>query len=81
MDGPPFRAFVKDAAVLEGVRRCAELGATVVYVGSWQPFYLGIGFEKLFRHVCWVKETRTEKRRPNKAPLSDVCWGVAQNTA
>ncbi|MDP2872078.1 MAG: GNAT family N-acetyltransferase [Bacillota bacterium] len=50
------------AAVLEGVRRCAELGATVAYVGSGQPFYLAIGFRKLSRHVCWVK------MNPGKGP-------------
>jgi len=43
------------AAVLEGIRRCGELGATVAYVGSDQPFYLSLGFEVLYRSECWVK--------------------------
>lgn len=43
------------AAVLEGIRRCGELGATVAYVGSDQPFYLSFGFRKLFTQNCWVK--------------------------
>ncbi len=43
------------AAVLECVRRCGELGATVVFVESAQPFYLGIGFEKVFTRPAWVK--------------------------
>jgi predicted N-acetyltransferase YhbS len=43
------------AAVLEGLRRCAECGARVAYVGSWQPFYLAMGFKKLSRHWCWVR--------------------------
>lgn len=43
------------AAVLEGVRRCGELGATVAYVGSTQPFYQSMGFKKLFACNCWIK--------------------------
>jgi ribosomal protein S18 acetylase RimI-like enzyme len=43
------------AAVLEGVRRCGELGAMVAYVGSNQPFYQALGFELLFSCNCWIK--------------------------
>jgi predicted N-acetyltransferase YhbS len=43
------------AAVLEGIRRCAELGATVAYVGSDLPFYLAIGFEKIYTSQCWTR--------------------------
>jgi GNAT superfamily N-acetyltransferase len=43
------------AAVLEGIRRCAELGAEVAYVGSNQPFYLSLGFEVLYTTECWIK--------------------------
>jgi predicted N-acetyltransferase YhbS len=43
------------AAVLEGVRRCAELGAKIAYVGSDQTFYLSIGFRRLFASQCWIK--------------------------
>ena len=43
------------AAVLEGIRRCAELGATVAYVGSDQEFYLFFGFEVINTSECWVK--------------------------
>ena len=43
------------AAVLEGIRRCGELGATVAFVGSDQAFYKAIGFEVLFRHHCWLE--------------------------
>jgi predicted N-acetyltransferase YhbS len=43
------------AVVLEGIRRCRELGATVAYVGSDQPFYRSMGFRKLFVEACWVK--------------------------
>lgn len=43
------------AAVGEGIRRCAALGATVAYVGSDQEFYRAIGFAKSFETRCWVK--------------------------
>ena len=43
------------AAVLEGIRRCGELGATVAYVGSDQPFYLAMGFKKIYTLNCWIK--------------------------
>lgn len=43
------------AVVLEGVRRCGELGAKIVYVGSGQTFYLSIGFRKRFATYPWVK--------------------------
>ncbi len=53
---PDFRRMgLGKAAVLEGVRRCGELGATVAFVGSDQAFYKAIGFEKLFDTNCWVK--------------------------
>jgi predicted N-acetyltransferase YhbS len=44
------------AAVLDSIRRCGEQGATVAYVGSDQPFYLAIGFRKLFTLNCWLKQ-------------------------
>jgi GNAT superfamily N-acetyltransferase len=43
------------AAVMEGVRRCGELGATVAYVGSTLPFYVSMGFKKLYTQNCWLK--------------------------
>jgi predicted N-acetyltransferase YhbS len=43
------------AAVLEGIRRCGMLGATVAYVGSDQEFYKAIGFKKAYNTECWVK--------------------------
>jgi len=48
------RGFAR-AAVLEGIRRCAELGATVAYVGSDLAFYIAIGFEKIHTSQCWTK--------------------------
>ncbi|MBN2549827.1 MAG: GNAT family N-acetyltransferase [Anaerolineales bacterium] len=43
------------AAVLEGIRRCGALGATVAYVGSDQEFYLSLGFRVVYTSECWVK--------------------------
>lgn len=43
------------AAVLEGIRRCAELGAIVAYVGSDQLFYQSLGFKVIFTSNCWRK--------------------------
>jgi predicted N-acetyltransferase YhbS len=43
------------AAVLEGIRRCGKLGAKVAYVGSEKPFYLSMGFKKLYTLNCWIK--------------------------
>lgn len=43
------------ACVLEAIRRCGELGATVAYVGTDKPFYLSFGFRKLFTFNCWLK--------------------------
>jgi GNAT superfamily N-acetyltransferase len=53
---PTYRRMgLGKAAVLEGIRRCRELGAKVAYVGSDQEFYLSIGFEVIFTSQCWLK--------------------------
>jgi predicted N-acetyltransferase YhbS len=53
---PDYRRLrLGKAAVLEGIRRCGVLGATVSYVGSDQPFYRAIGFRKVYDSECWVK--------------------------
>ncbi len=44
------------AAVLESIRRCGELGASVAFVGSELPFYLSMGFKKLYNISLWVKD-------------------------
>lgn len=44
------------AAVLEGIRRCSELGAVEAFVGSNQSFYLALGFEVIFMSQCWSKQ-------------------------
>jgi len=43
------------AAVMEGIRRCGELGASVAYVGNTLPIYLSIGFRQIFATRCWKK--------------------------
>ena len=53
---PDYRRIgLGTAAVLEGIRRCGELGATVAYVGSDKPFYLAMGFKKQFTLNCWIR--------------------------
>lgn len=53
---PDFRRMgLGKAAVLEGIRRCGALGATVAYVGSDQEFYKAIGFKKVYNSECWLK--------------------------
>jgi predicted N-acetyltransferase YhbS len=44
------------AAVMEGIRRCAQLGASVAYVGSNQLFYLAMGFTEHYQTTVWSKE-------------------------
>ena len=41
------------AAVLEGIRRCADRGAVEAFVGSNQAFYLALGFEVQYVSQCW----------------------------
>ena len=47
------------AAVLEGIRRCGLLGATVAYVGTAMPFYLSFGFEWIYRTLQWEKRWKS----------------------
>ncbi len=41
-------------AVLEGIRRCGELGATVAVAGSSQEFYLSFGFAVVSNLYPWT---------------------------
>jgi len=43
------------ACVLETLRRVQAAGAEVAWVGSDQPFYGALGFEKKFQRNLWVK--------------------------
>lgn len=44
------------AAVLEGIKRCANRGAREAYVGSDQTFYYNIGFRPLPAYTFWEKK-------------------------
>lgn len=51
---PEYRKLrLGKAAVLEGIRRCKELGAKVVFVGSSQQFYYNIGFRPYLTSTQW----------------------------
>jgi GNAT superfamily N-acetyltransferase len=54
---PEFRKMgLGKAAVLEGIRRVAELGAKKVLVGSSQQFYYSIGMRPFSTSTVWRKE-------------------------
>ena len=54
---PAYRRLgLGGAAVLEGVRRCGELGASVAYVGTAMPFYLSMGFRFAYGSSLWQRE-------------------------
>jgi len=58
---PDYRRMgLGKAAVLEGIRRCGELGAAVAYVGTDMSFYVTMGFKKLFTLNCWIKYFPTD---------------------
>jgi predicted N-acetyltransferase YhbS len=55
---PDFRRMgLARAGVWEGVRRCRDLGAETIYVGSDQPFYLSLGFQVLYNTQSWIKDS------------------------
>jgi predicted N-acetyltransferase YhbS len=54
---PDYRRMgLARAAVVEGIRRCAERGAGIAYVGSTQPFYLALGFRLAYCSSVWQRE-------------------------
>lgn len=55
---PAYRKMgLGKAAVLEGVKRCGQLGAKVAYVGSSQQFYYSIGFQPYSNKTWWEKKS------------------------
>lgn len=51
---PKYRKMgLGKAAVLEGIRRCKDLGAKVAFVGSSQQFYYNIGFRPYSTATLW----------------------------
>lgn len=56
---PDYRRLgLGKAAVLEGIRRSGEMGATVAYVGSALPFYSALGFRQIYNRFAWQREWR-----------------------
>ena len=54
---PAYRRMgLASAAILEGIRRCGELGATAAYVGAILPVYLSVGFRQIFNRSEWRRE-------------------------
>ncbi len=54
---PDYRRMgLGTVAVMETLRRAAAEGADVAWVGSDQPFYLAMGFEKRFNCELWLKD-------------------------
>lgn len=54
---PDYRGMgLGTAVVLEGIRRCGAEGATIATVGSDQPFYMSMGFRKIFDINLWARE-------------------------
>ena len=49
------RRGLASAAVLEGIRRCSELGAKMACVGSAQPLYLSLGFRQVYNRSIWQR--------------------------
>ncbi len=52
---PEYRMMgLGKTVVMEGIRRCGEMGATLAYVGSGQTFYKSMGFEVKFNRNPWI---------------------------
>ncbi|MEK4060897.1 MULTISPECIES: GNAT family N-acetyltransferase [Paenibacillus] len=55
---PAYRMMgLGKAAVLEGVRRCGQLGAKQAFVGSSQQFYYNIGFRPYSTETWWARSS------------------------
>ena len=53
---PDYRRMgLATAAVLEGIRRCKELGATCAHVAGMRPLYKSVGFSVIYSQCLWVK--------------------------
>jgi len=57
---PDYRRLgLGTAVVLESIRRCADEGATIAYVGSDQAFYLSMGFEVCGGFTPWWRAAQS----------------------
>ena len=62
---PDYRRLgLGKAAVQEGLRRCAALGADSAYVGNDLPIYRSIGFTRIYTTCCWEKDFLTARGVP-----------------
>jgi predicted N-acetyltransferase YhbS len=53
---PDYRRMgLGEAVLMEGIKRCGELGASVAFVGSGHEFYRALGFADASKSVCWIK--------------------------
>ena len=53
---PDYRRMgLASVAVMEGIRRCGELGATVTCVVSTKPLYLSLGFRQVYNRSVWQR--------------------------
>lgn len=58
---PAYRKMgLGKAAVLEGIKRCGELGAQRAFVGSPQQFYYNIGFRPYATSTWWKEKMKKE---------------------
>jgi GNAT superfamily N-acetyltransferase len=56
---PAYRKMgLGKAAVLEGIKRCGELGAKKAFVCSSQQFYYNIGFRPYTTSTCWEEKNK-----------------------
>jgi GNAT superfamily N-acetyltransferase len=56
---PAYRKMgLGKAAVLEGIKRCGDLGAERAFVGSSQQFYYSIGFRPYATSTWWKEKTK-----------------------
>ena len=56
---PAYRKMgLGKAAVLEGIRRCAQRGAKRAWVGSSQQFYYSIGFRPCNTYSWWIERDK-----------------------
>ncbi|MFH0816295.1 MAG: GNAT family N-acetyltransferase [Methanobacteriota archaeon] len=56
---PEYRMMgLGKAVVMDSIRRCGELGATLAYVGSGQTFYKAMGFVTTFNRNPWIWMSR-----------------------
>ena len=60
---PEYRKMgLGKAAVLEGIKRCGELGAKQAVVATSQQFYCNIGFYPIHTDTWWEQSNANDVR-------------------